>query len=164
MDDDQGSVETFGEYLSRERRLRNIHLEEIAEKTRVSVKMLQALESDAYALLPPRVYVIGFLQAYARHVGLDGNEVVLRYEDYIREIEGSQGDTKRQWQTRRKPLIWVALILTGLALAAAYLLWWRTAPHPGLREPLQKQGAVQGTASQSKVALPITQDSQSSNP
>ena len=77
MDDDQGSVESFSEYLSRERRLRNIHLEEIAEKTRVSVKMLQALESDTYALLPPRVYVIGFLQAYARHVGLDENEVVL---------------------------------------------------------------------------------------
>jgi cytoskeleton protein RodZ len=164
MEDEQRPSETFGEYLTRERMLRNIHLEEIAAKTRISVKMLEALESDAHELLPPKVYVIGFLHAFARHIGLDENEVVLRYEDYLRGIGGSLGETRGQWQTRRKPVLWVALILMGVALAAALLLLWRPAFHRGPPIPVRKQGEIHGIGNQSHVVLALTPTNMFSSP
>jgi cytoskeletal protein RodZ len=147
MDDEERSAETFGEYLARERRLRSIRLEEIASKTRINVKVLEALEADAYDSLPPKVYVIGFLQAYARHVGLDENEVVLRYEAYTQGMDSTQGEPRRQWRSGRKPLLWIVLILAGLALAAVYWLLWRPAHPTGPSESIHGPGEVHGTAS-----------------
>jgi cytoskeletal protein RodZ len=141
MDDQQGSSLTFGEYLARERKLRNIHLREIAEQTRINVDILKALESNAVDRLPPEAYVIGFVCAYARHIGLDENEVLLRYEDYLQSFGNTRGDTERSWSYPRKYLLWGILIL-ALALLGAYLLWRLPAPDRVSRHPLPAAGAI----------------------
>ncbi len=123
MDDGRVSDEGFGHYLARERELRNIRLEEIAAKTRISLHVLRALESDEWEKLPPRVYLRGFIRAYARHVGLDENEALLRYEDYLQGLDFFPALTKKQ-RAARGPL-WLVSILLVLALVLGYLLWWR---------------------------------------
>jgi len=73
-------MESFGEYLKREREFRNITLEEISKATRINKKFFQAIESDNYHILPEKTFVKGFLRAYCNIVGLDPEEVILRFE------------------------------------------------------------------------------------
>lgn len=76
-------MESLGQYLKRERELKNISLAEIAKKTRVREPLLRAIEEDKYNVLPSSAYVRSFLSAYAKSVGLDPNDVIARYEKVL---------------------------------------------------------------------------------
>ncbi len=108
--------ESFGAFLIRERELRGISLDQIADETRILVANLRALEEDDRSRLPERVFVLGYIRAYAKAIGIDPNEAVLRYDEYL--------------QGREPPAVAMALQLPcrerrasrGIALAAALLL------------------------------------------
>ncbi|MCB9601825.1 MAG: helix-turn-helix domain-containing protein [Sandaracinus sp.] len=69
-----------GDYLRRERELRAVSLEEIAQTTRIPLKVLRDLENDRHEQLPGDVFVRGFLRSYSRALGLDDTQVVARYD------------------------------------------------------------------------------------
>ena len=73
-------TETLGKYLRRERELRKISLRELSKNTRVREHLLTAIEEDRHDLLPSPTFVKGFLNAYAKYIGLDANEIILRYQ------------------------------------------------------------------------------------
>jgi cytoskeletal protein RodZ len=83
-------MEPPGKYLKTERELRGLSIEEAAESTKIREHFLKAIEEDRYELLPPGLYLRGFLRAYARYLGLDPNEVVLRYQKYLEELTISE--------------------------------------------------------------------------
>jgi cytoskeletal protein RodZ len=72
-------MESIGSYLRRERELRGIALDEVADTTRIPVRQLERLEDGRTAELPGEVFVKGYLKAYARAVGLKQDEVLSRY-------------------------------------------------------------------------------------
>jgi transcriptional regulator with XRE-family HTH domain len=72
--------ESLGKYLKRERENRKISLKEVSKQIKVREPFLRAVEEDQRDLLPSVTYVKGFLSAYAKYLGLDSNEVILRYE------------------------------------------------------------------------------------
>lgn len=74
-------MESLGHYLRNERELRQLSLEEIAQTTRIPLRMLQHIESDQLDSLPGEVFTRGFLKSYARSVGLPVEEVLARYGD-----------------------------------------------------------------------------------
>jgi cytoskeleton protein RodZ len=80
-------TETLGSYLRRERELRKISLRELSKNTRVREHLLKAIEEDRHDLLPSPTFVKGFLNAYAKYIGLDANEIILRYQ---RGLTGTQ--------------------------------------------------------------------------
>ena len=83
-------MEPPGKYLKRERELRNLSIEEAAKLTKIRGHLLKAIEEDRYEILPPGLYLRGFLMAYARYLGLDPNDVVLRYKKYLEELTISE--------------------------------------------------------------------------
>ena len=83
-------MESLGKYLKAERELRNLSLEEAAKFTKIGKQFLRAIEEDKYDLLPPATYVKGFLTAYARYLGFDPNDVLLRYQKYLEDLSISQ--------------------------------------------------------------------------
>lgn len=72
--------ESLGKYLKRERENRKVSLKEVSKQIKVREPFLRAVEEDRRDLLPSVTYVKGFLSAYAKYLGLDSNEVILRYE------------------------------------------------------------------------------------
>ena len=72
--------ESLGKYLKRERENRKLSLKEVSKQIKVREPFLRAVEEDRRDLLPSVTYVKGFLSAYAKYLGLDSNEVILRYE------------------------------------------------------------------------------------
>jgi cytoskeleton protein RodZ len=67
---------SFGETLRRERELRGIELRDVAQATKISVRFLQALESDRIEVLPGGIFRRSFVREYARYIGLDADRMV----------------------------------------------------------------------------------------
>jgi cytoskeletal protein RodZ len=62
---------TVGEKLRAAREAQNLDLPEIAARTRIPQRHLEAIEKGNYAGLPSITYALGFAKAYARAVGAD---------------------------------------------------------------------------------------------
>ena len=77
--------ETLGKYLRQQRESKKISLREVAKSTKIRDHILEAIEGDQYHLLPPSTYVKGFLLSYAKYLGLNPKDVLLRYR---RDIKG----------------------------------------------------------------------------
>lgn len=73
------STASFGDWLRRQREMREISLRDIADRTKISLRYLQAMEDDRFDLLPAPIFAKGFLREYARYVGLSPDEVVNHY-------------------------------------------------------------------------------------
>ena len=71
--------ESVGYYLKRTREVREIELEDIAKKTKISVRFLKAIEEEKWNLLPGEVFIKGFIRTYAQFLGLNPDEVVEKY-------------------------------------------------------------------------------------
>jgi curved DNA-binding protein CbpA len=56
-----------------------VSLEEIAEMVKVRIVYLHAIEDDQFEKTPSRIFLKGFLRAYAQCMGLDADIVASRY-------------------------------------------------------------------------------------
>ena len=75
----------FGEKLRKYREQRGLEIDDISNVTKISVRMLRALEEEHFDQLPGGVFNRGFVRAYARQVGLDQEEAVADYAAALRE-------------------------------------------------------------------------------
>jgi cytoskeleton protein RodZ len=118
---------TFGEELRRERLIREVTLEEISGATKISIRLLKALESSDLVRLPAPVFTRGFIRAYSRHLGLDPDEMVNAYladvaPEKAREAGGTRAGRLRSRFLRGRRaaagtiVISVAVILLVLGL------------------------------------------------
>jgi hypothetical protein len=76
-------MDSPGKYLKKEREVRNLSLERASKSTRIKEQYLKAIEEDRYDLCPPSFYVRGFLTNYARYLGADPKDVLLKYQELI---------------------------------------------------------------------------------
>lgn len=109
-----GRLTGFGRWLVRERELRGLARDEVARATKLAPGVVEALESGEEARIPPRAYVVGYLRAYAVAVGLDADEVVLRFQ----EAAGPVGTTGPRRRGRASFRVAVAVAL-AVAMAGA---------------------------------------------
>jgi hypothetical protein len=79
------TVGTFGEKLRKQREQRGISLDTISTITKISPRMLRAIEDEHFDQLPGGVFSKGFVRAYARQVGLNEEEAVADYLTALRE-------------------------------------------------------------------------------
>jgi cytoskeletal protein RodZ len=70
---------SLGSYLRRERELKQISVAELAQTTRIPVRLLHQIENDDNDALPADVFVRGFLRSYARALGIDEDQVLARF-------------------------------------------------------------------------------------
>ncbi len=76
-----------GKDLKRLRKHVGIVIEEIFEVTRISLKVLTAMESDDVASLPQEFYLRNFLKVYAELFKLDSKKVIEGYLKNIARLE-----------------------------------------------------------------------------
>lgn len=79
MNNTRPSGPSFGDELRRERLVREVTLEEISAATKISLRLLTALERSDLAKLPAPVFTRGFIRAYCLHLGLDPVEKINTY-------------------------------------------------------------------------------------
>lgn len=144
----------LGQYLRAVREYRGLSLAQVAADTRVRRLYLGAIEDADHGPLPSRPFAIGYVRAYARALGLDGDEIVARFRTEFPEdrapLQAPIGVAQEKDRVRR--LIYWA----GGAVVSAVVLWnvaQRTIvndqPAPGpafpaaeLQSPLASPGAI----------------------
>ena len=73
-------MQDFGENLRCARESRGISLEEVSKATRISVRLLEAIERERFDQLPGGVFRSSFVRQYAQAVGLDEEQTVTEFE------------------------------------------------------------------------------------
>jgi cytoskeletal protein RodZ len=68
-----------GEDLKTIRDELGVSLEEIAEIVKIRMVYLEAIENDEFEKTPSKIFLKGFLRAYAQCIGLDADIVANRY-------------------------------------------------------------------------------------
>lgn len=83
-----------GEALMRLREKRGVEIHELALATKINRQHLKNIEAEKYSALPEKVYLRGYLAAYAKHLSIDPGKVVsdymARYNAWERLNAGSQ--------------------------------------------------------------------------
>ena len=74
-------VPSFGERLKKEREKRGMTLEDVSGATKISVRNLRALEQEKFDQMPGGIFNRGFVRAFAKHLGLDDDQVVADYRE-----------------------------------------------------------------------------------
>ena len=118
---------TFGQRIKREREMRGVSLDEIAQATKIGTRSLRALEDEDFDRLPGGIFNKGFVRAYARFLGMDEEQAVADYlvasglEAAPTEVsETETAPPSDLWRRRLKAIGIAALVLA----AVAYGGWW----------------------------------------
>jgi cytoskeleton protein RodZ len=70
---------SLGERLKRTRENRKITLEQVATATKISTRLLKALEEEKFDQLPGGIFNKGFVRSYARFLGVDEAQAIRDY-------------------------------------------------------------------------------------
>jgi cytoskeletal protein RodZ len=161
---------SFGEELRLAREARGITLRQISEQTRISIRYLEAIESNDYKRLPGGIFNRSFIKAYAKQISFDEEEALEGYLRTARE-QGDPGDEvvttpyKPHVYTdggSRSPLVTLLLsilILGILALGVYALLHWykrRDATQIGIPQPPAPTNAQAANSAAPPTSAPTT--------
>ena len=83
-------MESLGKHLRSKRELKGLSLEEVANVLKIKVWWLFAIEQDFFELLPAGGYDRKFMTEYAKHLGVDSEEVIRRYDEWYRSAAISE--------------------------------------------------------------------------
>ena len=126
---------SFGEELRLAREARGVTLRHISDQTRISIRYLEAIESNDYKRLPGGIFNRSFIKAYAKQIGFDEEAALEGYLRTARE-QGDAGDEVATTPYRshvytdggtRSPLVTLLLailILAVLSLGVYAMLHW----------------------------------------
>jgi transcriptional regulator with XRE-family HTH domain len=124
---------SLGEDLKRERELRDISLREISEATKISMRILEAIEGNNYKILPGGIFNRNFIRAYAEFIGVDPEGAVNKYcqqattvaEEAMPRFQPSTANPNRTDRFNQRRLVIygiVLLILLSLLFLGLYRL------------------------------------------
>jgi cytoskeleton protein RodZ len=120
---------TAGERLREAREAQGLSLSEIAARTRVPQRQLEAIEINNFTGLPSVTYAVGFAKAYARAVGMDevaiAREVRSQNDLGVQRTEYEQYEIKEPSRTPSGGVI-LATLAALAVLLIAMALWFGT--------------------------------------
>ncbi len=133
-------MKEIGELLREAREEKGISLEEISKETKISVRLLSALEEGDFSGFAGKVYFKGALRNYAEAVGIDSRELFALYDRILERSDPVKGDKSKLVKKNKefvekkktfikkakKPfpvvvLIWIAV----LSVVVGGSLWYR---------------------------------------
>jgi cytoskeletal protein RodZ len=88
-------VGEFGDKFRKARENKELSLDDVSNVTKISARMLQAIEQEHFDQLPGGVFNKGFIRAYAKHLGLNSEEAVT---DYLACLRQAQIDAHEVWK------------------------------------------------------------------
>ncbi len=79
--------QNLGEFLVAARQRRELTATEAGDKARVPQHYIKMLEAGDYSLISDQLYLLPFLRRYAEFLGLDADEIAMRF---VREVQGAE--------------------------------------------------------------------------
>lgn len=127
---------SLGEILKKNRSEKGLDLISVADETRISLKVLQAMEEGDYPSLPADVFTRGFYTLYAQVLQLDPEEILRQYNQEIGDhpnlssnksiLPGSSGGEVLEFAERSRSFHFssIGFFIILLLLFGAFLCWY----------------------------------------
>ena len=125
-------MDDLGARLKRAREERGLPLSDIANRTKISVTALEALERNDLSRLPGGIFGRAFVRAYATELGLDPDGTVADFHVALEEAErraAERGalrveitDDDREFLERQRRAVRIFRLALGVLVIAAVLL------------------------------------------
>jgi len=138
-------MSSVGETLRRERLRKDLGLEQISRETKISARLLEAIENDQFDLLPGGVFAKSFVRQYARFLGLDEEEMAAEVEKAVNPV----GDLPNfagapepafkvppvaEWEgagrSSSSVLPALALVVAVILVCSGFYAWWQRSRRP----------------------------------
>jgi cytoskeleton protein RodZ len=163
-----GSV---GETLRQQRVRKHLTLEQVSRETKISGRMLEAIENEQFERLPGGVFAKSFVRQYARMLGLDEDEMAAEVDRVMQSDSGTPAFAhipashtikvpKMPRQSRPGSSPWASLAMTVavILLCSGIYMWWQSSRRPAPVASAPSAAAVAASpAPESKPAKPPTQ-------
>ena len=136
---------SVGETLRRERLRKALGLEQISRETKISARLLDAIENDQFDALPGGVFAKSFVRQYARFLGLDEEELAADLEKVIHPVEELPGFAAPpaepafkvprmvEWEgtgrSKSSVLPALAMVVAVMLVCSAVFAWWQRSRH-----------------------------------
>ena len=128
-------MDDLGAQLKRARDERGLTLSEIANRTKIAVTALEALERNDLSRLPGGIFGRAFVRAYAAELGLDPDKTVADFHVALEEEErraaerGARrieitADDREFLERQRRALRIFRIALAVVAIGAVVLVGW----------------------------------------
>ncbi|MDI3323672.1 DUF4115 domain-containing protein [Pontibacterium granulatum] len=145
LDQEEVVQEVFpGAEFAAAREARGLRAQDVAHALNFSAAHIEAIEEGRLDALPGRVFALGYLRAYARHIGLDENKAV---EDYERLTGGASKAASKPLKTvssagtvsaksKGGALKWLVITSLVAGIAAAGFWWTQQQVGPAEAAPI----------------------------
>ena len=161
-------MNVFFQELKRAREVKRVSLADIADRTLINIKHLEAIERGNTSILP-EAYVRAFIREYAAAIGLDGAETLRRFDETRRAEEAAARPGERvpppppakhptfslepaSFMTPRMATIGVTFVVIAVAAIFAWNLFSTGTTAPPIEIPFQN--VVKEQEEQSATAHP----------
>ncbi len=85
----------FGNKFRKARESKELSFDDVSNVIKITPRMLRAIEEENFDQLPGGVFNKGFIRSYAKHLGLDPEEMVNEYLEMMRQ---AQIEAQQAWQ------------------------------------------------------------------
>ena len=121
------AIETVGEILHNKRKEIGLSLDEITEKLNLDSYLIELLENNDYEKFKVETYLKGYLRAYAKVLGIDGDRIIKLYKESNPEKEPEilpDVKPKNQKNSGDRSVKLFSYIL-GLTIVLSMLIWYQ---------------------------------------
>jgi cytoskeletal protein RodZ len=129
-------MDALGTRLKRAREARGLQLKAIADRTKISVTALEALERNDLSRLPGGIFGRAFVRAYAAELGLDPDQTVADFQAGLEEAErlaAERGarrveiteDDRVFLERQRRAVRLLRNVVIAVVVAAVIVIVWR---------------------------------------
>lgn len=141
-------------------------LQDIYERTRISIFNLEAIEKGNFHLIPAPLYARNFIKTYAAALGVDGKPLLQRYENYLQATQTkvneqipakTQNESIGMVMNRYKVYLWIAAIIMVIAAVSLFISVSNKSDTEVLPAPEARQKSTAPSAQPPIVVYPENQ-------
>lgn len=115
-----------GQQLKALRKKHNHTIDYVASKLHLRVSVIEALEADAYDELPEKVFIKGYIRAYANLLGINPDPLLDLFNATASHKEPAD---RTLWQSQKArthahPGLRWGTAMFGLVVLASIFMWW----------------------------------------
>ena len=117
-------MESLGEKLRNARIEKGLDFDQISRDTNISLRYLEALETEKFSVFPGEPYVIGFIKNYGAYLDLDVQKLISLYRVFRIQEQPVPVEQLLKHQPKFKKVFFPILVILAILCACGYGVYY----------------------------------------
>lgn len=115
---------SFGKQLRQQRERKQLSIQQVAQSTKISPSLVEALEDGQYERFPERVFLVNYVRTYAQTVGLSEVETLRNFESIALNRVEDVVPVNELEKKRTREASSIGLLLASVLTAFLVAIWF----------------------------------------